>query len=512
MSQPNQKRRNVLQRQGYKYHLSEEDILKAAYQHETYVAGGWTFEDLPRFDDVSNCGISQDQTKALLQLEVKRLVKAALTTEPLLFDGYNGSESLDAESFKTIAQLADEILCNYAIIDHENQLVIFENCKDSALLKLAALQFKHSHGILTRAYQQSNGSSAKLKVQKATASNLEAYFALVDYATAFLARWLIRSAEGKRWKSQSIAVLAQQAMKLKALSHDPSRYAVQTLANGDDLLRRLKVETRDEEHPRAIQIVDTNAQTSEVQITNVALHDEPELSYMYMVSMASIRSGISRFFRSIVGTVYTSTISGKHPEDFEICTLVYETGFQRSLTVLSESREGNLTASSETSRVKNAYTSLKLAHENVKAVQARQTPPPAHSSFKDQTKITWNWSEGRHTGVSQDKTIGIHNMQDLISVIFPLSLVSSSVGASLETMMQFTSLRSSDSAGSASDVTIPFNSQHFQAKFSMSTGAFLARKQQLKSQDQGMYLDPDVSSMAECALVRQFQGISYPIT
>jgi hypothetical protein len=72
---------------------------------------------------------------------VKRLIKDATLATPILFDSQGVLDLATCDNFKAMSDLADQILCNLAIIDLENQILIFEHCPTLGIINIAALLY-----------------------------------------------------------------------------------------------------------------------------------------------------------------------------------------------------------------------------------------------------------------------------------------------------------------------------------------------------------------------------------
>jgi len=471
LTQASQRNHNSLPR-SREFSLSEAEIIRAVNADKIYTTGTRTFTNLPKFDDVSGCGISKVDEEAFLCIEVKRLVDAAVRTEPLLLSDCKDLGELTEQGFQMLAHIADDIFYNMRTIDLETQILVMEHCKVPWLLKDAIQSYEHAHRCLAGRFRQ------KTPYAPTPVSNdLDAYFALVEYLTASIARWLIRSAEGELWRNQLIAILAWRTVKLKALAHDSEKYADRTLCEGEDLVRRMNQE-HGNDRTRTIQITEHDPFDKELKTTVFLLHGNPDLTIGYFSNTLTFRKNLIKIFLHTLIPLCPPNSSERMAADFELCTVVYRTGPHQSMTILHEHRDGGLSASSDPFCTKNSYTALRLALENVTAIKTKQVPPHIGIDCHERTKVTWEWSEDQSDDQVPETTIHLRDLQDLISIVVPLSLAQPIVGDGLQTLLWKPSLIRS---GELDDTILQFEPRNFQAKLTLSTGTFLERKKRMMS-------------------------------
>ncbi|KIW11026.1 hypothetical protein PV08_10325 [Exophiala spinifera] len=476
------RRANVMSRNGWKLEINEDDVLEVANWNEKFVRGPLVLEDLPKFDDTLNYGIDKDEENRLVRLEVKRLIKDCVSESPLLFNSDNILGTTKPEAFKIISDFADQILCNLAIVSHDNQLLILEHSRAGVELEKAASQFKLARGTLRRKFQQNEKVKPRIPIRiEPEADNTKVYFALVDYATSSVARVLLRLASSKFWKSVNIAVLARWAVKLKVLCHDPVTYARQALSDGEAIIEQLNA-SEDTEMFRIIRIRIGASQRPDAGGENgYDVHEETDATQLYFSYNGMVRVWLESIFRSCILGLYSTQWFLTAPSTFEVCTVVYEVGLSHSLTTLSADRDGDVFATSQTQSISCIYVVLKLLLEVVEALKAQEQP----DNSQEKTLVRWRWAEGRKGQNTVEKSLQTSSADEVISALILLSLSTSYVCDRMLKMISNISVNSEEE-----DPVFQFAPKHFQAKFVVASADYLSRKRRLGFTDQ-WYNDPE---------------------
>ncbi|KAK6364505.1 hypothetical protein LTS17_012128 [Exophiala oligosperma] len=458
------RRANVMSRNGWKLEINEEDVLEVANWNEKFVRGPLVLEDLPKFDDTLNYGIDKEEEKRLVRLEVKRLIKDCVSESPLIFNSDNILGTTKPEAFKIISDFADQILCNLAIVSHDNQLLILEHSRAGIELEKAASQFKLARGTLRRKFQQNEKVKPRIPIRiEPEADNTKVYFALIDYATSSVARVLLRLASSKFWKSVNIAILARWAVKLKVLCHDPVTYARQALSDGEAIIEQLNA-SEDTEMFRIIRIRIGASRKPEAGGENgYDVHEETDATQLYFSYNGMVRVWLDSIFRSCILGLYSTQWFLTAPSTFEICTVVYEVGLSHSLTTLSADRDGDVFATSQAQSINCIYVVLKLLLEVVEALKRHEQP----DNSQEKALVRWRWAEGRKEQHTVEKSLQTSSADEVISTLILLSLSTSYVSDRMLKMIS-----------------------NISAKFVVATADYLSRKRRLGFTDQ-WYNDPE---------------------
>jgi hypothetical protein len=467
--------------------------------HENFTKYDFNFTNLARLDDPTTCGLSKGEAQRLSELEVKRLIKDATSATPVLFDGQGVLDLATRDNFKAMSDLADQILCNLAIIDLENQILIFEHCPTSGMINIAALLYASTRATLIGRYHHSDKvKRSKPKTLEPSSRNEVAYFLLVDFLTSSIARLLVRSASSEAWNSQILAVVAQWSVKLKALSSDPTRFAEAALSNGEEVVLELNEQSRRESR-NMLQMREVETGDSKGK-EKVDLPDDPNLSILYYGNNFLLRYHMSNIFRDALRCLYSPSFPQKQTETFQTCTLVYESGLDRSLIVIEADREGNVATSSVTMHVKAAYSAVKLVVENVEELKKREIPSRNTSCAIDPAVLRWHWSEDR-SATLQERTLITTRLDDLVSVLVPQALARPYVAEQIQQMI------ATIANSSEEEDHIPrFRHLHFQAKCILSTGEFENKQKKMREESQQIYHDPTVVPLSDSPLDAGIRG------
>ncbi|PVH68760.1 hypothetical protein DL98DRAFT_662021 [Cadophora sp. DSE1049] len=482
ITEPSRARRpNTISREKFKLELSEEDVLAAANLHENFVRGQIVLTKLPKFDDTTHYGINANKEKDLLRLEIRRLIKDVTSVAPLLFDSDKILGSTTPEAYRIISNVADQIVCNLSVICHDNQLILFENCRQSGALAEAAKLFRTTRGSLRKRFQPNDKVKPREPEHiKPEADNMKVYFALVDYITSTVARVLLHLATSKSWRDSTLAILSRWSVKLKALIFNPAEYTLQALSDGEGIIQQLNT-SEDRESVRVLRIIGRDDKDVAEDVA-FGLHEETDATQLYYSFCASYR----HYLHSIVSSATLSLHSNKafmtQPSTFEVCSLVYETGHSRSLTMLAGDRAGDVCATSDKGYIHYSHTAMKMLCDNMEALKKKQSP----SSTDERAVIKWQWSEGRKEQRTQEKTFETSQADDMVSILPLLSLSNPYITRKMIDIITLITITSEEE-----DPILQFEQKHFQAKFVITTADYIGRQQRVDERN-GSFTDPEV--------------------
>ncbi|KAK0109762.1 hypothetical protein ONS95_002438 [Cadophora gregata] len=492
-------KRGTLSRSDHIYDFKEEDILKRATEHEKYNKGGISLTGLPKFDDLRNYGISTATENHLWQLEIRRLKADAASEDPLIFDSKGILDRTDSTTFEHLSHLADQIICNFSVIDHDNTLHVLEHCRWIATLSAAVRNFKDARTRLTTRFEQDEDKvkARRPKTLDPPEANQMVYFALVDYITSNVATLVVRSATSDYWNNHSLAILAKWAAKLKILSYNPSQYASLSLDAAEDLLARM-TDSDAKENIRVLKIRATDAGSESRDEMDIDSQAEADITGYYFQDHYSLRVRLANLFRYAVFALYASEKTGNPPNCFELCTLVYETGLERSLTVISNDRRGDVAATSDFTHVNCSFTAFQNLMKNVEYLGSKAQSP---RSAGDLTTIQWQWSEGSEGSVPKAGRFLTGRFDNIVSIMVPFALTDSHTGIEMGVMLDYATGNSEDE-----DPVIQFERRHFTAKFVVTTAAWDDKQHKMKSADTAHGPDPDVAPISRSPLNRTIRA------
>ncbi|KAI4644515.1 hypothetical protein J4E93_006420 [Alternaria ventricosa] len=471
--------------------------MKRATEHEKYSKGGMRLTGLPKFDDLKNYGISTNTEKHLWTLEIRRLTVDAASEDALIFDSSGIFDRTDPTTFENLSNLADQIACNFSIVVHDNTLHVLEHCRWISTLSNAVRNFKDARTRLTTRYEQDEEKvkARRPKLLESADDNRKVYFALVDYITSQVARLVVRSATGDYWNHHSLAILAKWSAKLKILSYNPAQYASLSLAAAEELLERMKdSETKD--NVQVLKVRATDAKEEDKEDMDINSQAEADITGYYFQDHYGMQVFLSQLFNYAVNALYASEKTGTPPNCFEVCTLAYETGLRRSLTVISSDRRGDVAATSDATHVTCSYTAFQNLRKNVEHLKAKRQPP--RDDARDQTRIHCQYTEGSVSEVHDFRT---SRFDDIVSIMIPLSLTDPFVAIGMGLMLDFATGNSEDE-----DPVLQFERKHFTAKFVVTTAAWEDRQHKLKFTNAARQPDLEVLSVSQSPLSKAIRA------
>jgi hypothetical protein len=450
---------------------------------------------LEKFDDSTPYGISEASEKRLVKIEVHRLCTAAADPGPLLFSSDGALPATTEPDLLDLSNLADQIILNFEILKNDNARKVLEHCP--ARIFRAITDFKSSRRRLYARYKQDQArvQGCQPKTLEPPERNRKIYFALVDYITASIARLVVRSAvsAGGYWESHTIAILAQWAMKLKVVSHDPAHYASIALDEGEALISGV-VEGMKSKQALALLVPVAPDATEQKSVTT--LDTETDITTRYYEENILFRYHMEYLFRQCLHSLYASEKTGRNAASFESCTLVYKTGLDETLTLLSSDREGDISASSDPSDVRYTYAALDLVLKNALEVKRKSL-----GSQKDiETVIRWEWTDGTNTGHNISDRLSTSNLDELISVLVPFGLASTYTAITMDGLVQLASTGTEEE-----DPLLQFQPppKGLRALFTVSTAEFLNQQRRLRSEK---YHDPEILPVSKSPFRRGIRG------
>ena len=497
-------RSDIRSRKGLTFEFDKAKILEVCTHHKEFKNWGTTLKGLAKFDDSRGYGVGDEVEMKLVEIEIDRLISAVSTQGPFLFNGDGLFQETDEGDYTELSQVADQIRVNFEIIRHDNTMHALKHCPD--LLESAIGDFRKARIKLFSRYKHDElhveGSEPKLL--QPPERNLRAYFALVDYVTSSIGRLLFRVATSIYWQTHLLSILAQWASKLKVLSHKPAHYAAQSLDSGQQFLVELiaGMESRSAVLLKIRKAADA-AEHKDVD----ALNQETDITSRYYKEKKRLRDNVERLLKNTLDALIHPEDNGGSSAAFEMCTLVYQTGLDGVPTTLSNSREGNISASSGAVRVNCTYTALDLLMQNVREIAKREssiTPRTIHTSKSpdNHVAIKWEWVNDTDQEANTASEIEISTMDMIISVLAPLGLTSTYSSVRVEELMTILS-----NVIDEDDPIIQFAPppRGFEASITLTTSQHTAK---LKNPAISRHRDPDVCSVSASSSELGFKGKS----
>lgn len=302
-----------------------EEVLAWAYRYKKIETSSVELKNLPRYDDLTAYDIPEDQERRLWSLEIKRLVKATTDKNLPLFDSGGFLKETTEEGFQQLADVADQILCNFAIIDHDNLLIKeLEKTKRKEYPGYAYTK-RCLHRLAEDMPDDMDEDNIKFKRPNYIGEhNREVYHILTDYATAIISRYLYRCATSPAWHSACVATLAKFAAKMKILEKDPARFAALSLESEEDQDEETDQYKRFDfwERGPASILSDEHRQD----------HGSNNLDTVYHHQEYQIRIGLIALFRKVFIDLImnNNTLRTKQLGSIEMTSRIYRTGLQTS--------------------------------------------------------------------------------------------------------------------------------------------------------------------------------------
>ncbi|PMD41742.1 hypothetical protein L207DRAFT_633067 [Hyaloscypha variabilis F] len=463
------------------------------------------------FDDPSNYGISarnQNGEQGLIHIESEALWKDASSSNSLLTNQSFGSDS--HLSYEHISYLADQILCNLAIVEHDNHVLIFQNCWEGRLVDFSAPLYLEARTTLGRRYNIEDEEQMPQMIKPDEAlTNRRAYFALVDYLTSSVARFML-TADSKELVHATLAVLARWRVKLKAISYSPVIYAEDALIFGEDIIRQ----SQSGSFRSSLQGL-YNGANSKTDLAQLALLDRIQRELMGLSDptknistkslMTTLRAAAARrtesfqgidegeilrydigihlrvhlalILKQVTNGLYSDAVGGvtgltsRHP-----FAAVYKVGLEKTPTSFSGDRQENIVSSSDASYLRTSMPEFENLKRNAEKIfeslsktgppRTGTTPAPSPSShratqFDNMGSFIW---QTRNEGDAEAlKSITLTKASDVISILVPLALTSPFVGISRSSILHIVS--SSEDNG----VSKPVDTAHSEYYFQLQT-------------------------------------------
>jgi hypothetical protein len=494
-------RRHIKPREGHIFNINEEKVYEATQHHVNYTYNGTTLSGLAKYDDCTDYGISEENERKLLRVEVQRLIQVAQDNEPFMFSSNGLLTEIDTEGkvFQEVSYLADQMSCNLEIIRHDNSRTALEHCPEDVEATIG--HFKRSRRILMSRFKQDQTrvQGSLPKILEPEERNQQLYFALVDYIIGSVARVIVRTATSSYWNQQCLSILAQWATKLKILSYDPVRYANLCLDTGESVVEQMNSAYGTKQaFFLKIRLGPDSSEEKDVE----TLETETNVSSRYYAEKTFFRGHLRYLVRDTINSLLTPDVSSAAASCFETSVVIYRTGLDNVLTTLTNDRAGQISACSDTFGVKCSYTALELVVRNIRLLTRRsKTFDRAYVNERLTTLKLELPETGLFAGISQCRNF-ISEMDDLISVTAPMTLISAYCARYLDNLVGLAGSGTDDD-----DPIVQFDAppKDFGALLTISTADW-RKKERIMSQ--GIYRDDDIRPVSLSPMRLGFRGMS----
>ncbi|KAJ4375368.1 hypothetical protein N0V83_002454 [Neocucurbitaria cava] len=499
--------REPLELEGYKFNLSEEKVFEEATLHNNFVyLDKSRLSGLPRFDSLSVYDVKDEDYEKLLRLEIKNLINTAELEAPYLFNSAGRLGLCNTASYEELSLLARRISLDCSVIALDNATMVIDNRPKATLVSLAVSSMKQPCGMLRHEYVTGEKyNSSKPQSPDDSEASRKLYFAFVDFVIGSVARLLIRTASSAYWSSQTLGPLAQMAVKLKFLSKDSREYAHRAITRVEETMRSFQ---QSDEHRTTI-VIQEHVEGKGIEEKHLQMSDDLALDEIYFIEGFIKRGCLHGLFQSAICSLQQNPIRRCISGDFHQHAVAYETGFDRSLVIVSEDREGYVTTTSAAALTRTCCRALTLVKKNIEMLPGRERPPSSSAHTGTGTEfcnITWDWAvkHADNTKPTANSTkcsrkFETKKLDSIISVMIPLALSTPYVASTIEELVQYTMAHSTRKT---EEPVRRFKHSPIEASFSIQT-SFNARMQK-KMRDQ----DSDTVSINYSDLIGRLKGNS----
>ncbi|QMW42514.1 hypothetical protein G4B11_005838 [Aspergillus flavus] len=434
----------------------------------------------PQFDDPHAYLPAELRATPLWKKETNRLidiVKSSESIRPFKSEELCGGGR--EEDYSRLARLAEMILAAHSLCLLDNECINVEHCKPLANRNKVKTLLQQAQVSQTNSENEKRPGEQSKDTQ---VRQLEAMFALIDYIAAVLARLLCQVAAGEYWWNNVVAVLAKRVTKLKVLMLDMHANTVISCQAGEAALDRTDLSSRlssgifdEEECEEVLRMIDADAKEglTTTASTDVARH---------CVDQNRFRSGIDLTFRYLLMSLRFQNRSGLSGTSFEICGMVYATGFEDFKSLLFQDLDLEYSASSDQDALNTAHPAFEILSQILANIKRAQVKPPGHL----QTKVEWRYSgAGKEKNCKNDSNERLDDnlpcdlvqcdpneaimetMNDIVTVMIPLLLTSPLAVANLTSFRTMVLLTCD-----AKNIVQVFKGIDYSAFFQMHTNKF----------------------------------------
>jgi hypothetical protein len=473
--------------------LNEDTILSTIRDHLIFTWHGITLERLDTYNDCTPYGITETKAHEFACKEVHRLIEAATNDEAFLFDSNHQFSAPVDIAFAELADIADQIKCAMGIVRLDNARISIQHCTNE--VEDTIHNFRHARSRLMGRFNNEHSSALGSGPKRLTpiSRNTFLFHTLVDYMTATVARTIVRTAVSEYWSRHTISCLATCATKIKILSYGLERNADISIAAADHALEEMK-EYNDSKAALLLRIrVNPNDAVREVD----AVATETDGSTRYHEEKTIFNKRIWMILRHALHSLLLSENSKAAADSFQVHSSIYKGGLDGKPTSLSIGRIGEVDAAADSEGVKTAFTALSLLVQNSEKIESsRSTSETSIQSTMlqtDDTVIECDWKNAGGDSKAWKNTLTTKNMDDVVSIIVPMSLGDRPVCLSFLSMLSFAS-----SATDEEDPILQFKHPplNLQASVTVATGKWRVKEktmQKWKDDDIIMLTDKKMS-------------------
>lgn len=477
--------------------ISKKLVLQTANDHDRYVIGGTTLRNLPIYDDCTMYNATPPVYARLLEIEIDQLIAFATSDSPPLFNSQGCLGGLSRKDFEDVSGLADQILCNMAILDHDNSRhgieipTIASEAWDILISSRKRLRTRY-------AQDESHVEGRQPTTLSDPNDNQVAYHQLLDYILGTIAWWILRSADSEYWRRQLLAILARWAVKMKLVLRDPVLCADISLAETKTMIEHKKFGADFKE-----VVIKFGGKEQDIDV----LETEFDLSSSYFVEKLLLRQHLGKIMETVLEALSRHERSGIEAESFEICSMIHRSGLEGVASMLTGQRHGNIVASSNLQHINFCYSIFKFLEYNTVQLEAIDKKIPSPSPVEAEQnclKVVMACNTGEN-GDTSKFDFALRRMDDAISLIVPLALMDPQPASQIASLMNLTNMLADPKDPIRQFAPPPRN---FAAEYTIATKTWNAQWQR-RGKDR--FMDPDIKQLSQSPLRRGVKGILFPL-
>jgi len=223
-------------------------------------------------------------------------------------------------------------------------------------------------------------------------------------------------AKSDSWNTHIIAVMARWAVKLKFIALDPVHWVKKGLAKGEDVMRQIETEQKDEAMIQVQLRVEPGTEGKKVTFP-----DDSNLAKSYYESKSRFRDILLEMVHQMLDNLNTGLLSSNSIES-SIRTLIYRSGMSRTLRQLAVHQNGKLSTTSGGREFQYSHMAFQLLVSNSQSIVDCKSAAP------NVANVCWHHVvNGDVSPVYRDKgEKRTDKLDDIISLLIPLSFMGNS--------------------------------------------------------------------------------------
>ena len=475
--------------------INRDDVLRELKIHKRFrlpsLSPDLEVTDLPNFDDITPYDVGESTQDQLWDLEALRLIDAVSQPNPLFFQGSKDLAVDSIKSYGMLAILADRVMQSLIIASYDGESLLVEH------LEQLAAKAELENCRVSLVYMSDVEAESDENQKWANRISNEDFFKFVDYCTGVLARVLCSTVGDSTVHTNILAHLAKISTKIKVVSANLRKYAqvsldigaperpffmssqpglrqsqeqapaaLEPLSAGDAIAKAVSGGLADDQMERVMESLETRVQApvAPLEVEN----KKKALRIMYYRRCDRYRHGLIKILQNLIVHLRGSNrLTQSFPTSYEICSMVYETGFERFRTLVFQDETDEFLGTSDEPMVNNGRNMFHFLNETVDHIFPRGFLVPGDNAGQDSTQalhmpirrpntsatdrsvpvglttglrdedasvgttISWNYTpdgpDNTTTEVHPQRTARLRSMSNTISVLVPLVLASPQV-------------------------------------------------------------------------------------